>query len=338
MEEERFFQFFSQMFKISNPKKLNNHLVNIKIKQVNIIKGIILKPLILIVEDNADLLYAIKLNIESNNFRVITAKNGKDALNILSNLDDVPEVIISDIMMPEMDGYEFFTEVSKIPKVNQIPFIFLTAKSSPEDIRFGKMLGVDDYLTKPFNEKDLLAVISGKIKRSKNIKSITEKMDIFISSFDMEIEPSILPDETEKIFIILMFWDDKYGPKLINHYPKLSNLSFEKIGTQLFQATLFIYGHGKITNAEGILLNLENVKMSGYAYFNSYPDQNERSGQKQYMLAVIAPNINYFHSLKIKELFNLVSNEINDKEEINLKRVWKEVSDILITSVIPISP
>ncbi|MHA2431095.1 MAG: response regulator [Promethearchaeota archaeon] len=297
-----------------------------------------MKPLILIVEDNVDLLYAIKLNLESNDFDVITAKNGKNALNILSNLDQVPEVIISDIMMPEMDGYEFFTKVSKIPKLNQIPFIFLTAKSSPENIRFGKMLGVDDYLTKPFNEKDLLAVISGKMKRNRNIKSIIEKIDIFLSSFDMEIVPSILPEETENIIIILMFWDDKYGPKLINHYPKFSNLSFEEIGTQLFQATLFIYGHGKITNAEGILLNLENIKMSGYAYFNSYPDENERYGQKQYMLATIAPNINYFHSLKVKELFNLVSNKINSKKKIDMKRVWKEVSDILITGVIPISP
>ncbi len=296
-----------------------------------------MKPLILIVEDNIDLLYAIKLNLESNNFKVITAKNGKNALNILSNLDEVPEIIISDIMMPEMDGYEFFAEVSKIPKVNQIPFIFLTAKSSPEDIRFGKMLGVDDYLTKPFNEKDLLAVISGKIKRNKNIKSITEKMDIFLSSFDVEIIPSILPDEIEKIIIILMFWDDKYGPKLINHYPKYSNLSFQDIGTQLFQATLFIYGHGKITNAEGILLNLKNIKMSGYAYFNSYPDESERYGQKQYMLATIAPNINYFHSLKIKELFNLASNKIDSKKKVDLKIVWKEVSDILTASVIPIS-
>jgi hypothetical protein len=222
--------------------------------------------------------------------------------------------------------------------LNQIPFIFLTAKSSPESIRFGKILGVDDYLTKPFNEEDLLAVIFGKIKRNRNIKSITEKIDIFLSSFDMEIVPSILPEETENIIIILMFWDDKYGPKLINHYPKFSNLSFEEIGTQLFQATLFIYGHGKITNAEGILLNLENIKMSGYAYFNSYPDENERYGQKQYMLATIAPNINYFHSLKVKELFNLVSNKINSKKKIDMKRVWKEVSDILITGVIPISP
>jgi len=297
-----------------------------------------MKPLILIVEDNADLLYAIKLNLESNNFRVITAKNGKNALHVLSNLDKIPEVIISDIMMPEMDGYEFFTEVSKIPKLNQIPFIFLTAKSSPENIRFGKMLGVDDYLTKPFNEKDLLAVISGKIKRNRNIKSITEKMDIFLSSFDMEIIPSILPEETENIILILMFWDDKYGPKLINHYPKFSNLSFEEIGTQLFQATLFIYGHGKIINAEGILLNLENIKMSGYAYFNAYLDENERYGQKQYMLATIAPNINYFHSLKVKELFNLVSNKINSKKKIDMKRVWKEIADILTKGVIPIIP
>ncbi|MFX1495582.1 MAG: PleD family two-component system response regulator, partial [Promethearchaeota archaeon] len=274
-----------------------------------------MKPLIMIVEDNVDLLYAIKLNLEANEYRVIAAKNGKEALDLLFQLDELPEVIISDIMMPDVNGYELFTEVSRNLKLNQIPFIFLTAKSSPDDIRFGKMLGVDDYLTKPFNEEDLLAIISGKINRNKKRQVISEKMDGFLASLDINIEPSISLEDQGKIILILMFWDDKYGPKLMDHYPLISNLkfSFEDIGNQLFQATLFIYGHGKITNAEGILLNLENIQMSGYAYFNSYPDKNERYGQKQYMLAIIAPNINYFHSLKIKKLFNLVSDKINRK-------------------------
>ncbi|MFX0148793.1 MAG: PleD family two-component system response regulator [Candidatus Hodarchaeota archaeon] len=298
-----------------------------------------MKPLIMIVEDNVDLLYAIKLNLEANKYRVITAKNGREALNLISKSNELPEVIISDIMMPDVNGYEFFTEISRDIKLNQIPFIFLTAKSSPEDIRFGKTLGVDDYLTKPFNEKDLLAIISGKISRNKKRLSIRERMNSILTSLDINIKPSISLDDQEKISLILMFWDDKYGPKLKDHYPMKTDLpfSFENIGTQLFQATLFIYGHGKITNAEGILLNLDNIKMSGYAYFNSYPDKKERFGQKQYMIAVIAPNISYFHSLRIKELFNQVSNDINTKKGINFKDVWKKISDILTTSVVSLS-
>jgi len=298
-----------------------------------------MKPLIMLVEDNVDLLYAIKLNLEANKYRVIAAKNGKEALDLIYQSDELPEVIISDIMMPDVNGYEFFTEISRDIKLNQIPFIFLTAKSSPEDIRFGKTLGVDDYLTKPFNEKDLLAIISGKIARNKKRQIINDRMDGILASLDINIEPSISIDEQEKIFLILMFWDDKYGPKLKDHYPRNGDLplSIEDIGTQLFQATLFIYGHGKITNAEGILLNLENIKMSGYVYFNSYPAKNERFGQKQYMLAVIAPNISYFHSLRIRELFNQVTNNINTKNGINFKEVWKKISNILTKSIIPFS-
>ncbi|MFX1496341.1 MAG: PleD family two-component system response regulator [Promethearchaeota archaeon] len=297
-----------------------------------------MKPLIMIVEDNVDLLYAIKLTLEANKFRVISAKNGREALDLISQSYNPPEVIISDIIMPDIDGYEFFTEVSKNPRLNQIPFIFLTAKSSPEDIRFGKLLGVDDYLTKPFNEDDLLAVISGKIARNEKRKNIKEKMEVILSSLD--IEPSISMDDQEKIFLLLMYWDDKYGPKLQDHYPKTNilSVSFEDIGNQLFQATLFIYGHGKITNAEGILLNLENIKMSGYAYFDSYPAEHERFGQKQYMLAVIAPNISYFHSLKIKAIFNQISRRINSKMKIDLKALWTEITTILTSSIIPLNP
>jgi len=71
-----------------------------------------LKPLILVVEDNLDLLYTLNLLLESNNYKPITAKNGKEALEILSRLEETPDIIISDIMMPEMDGYEFFREIS----------------------------------------------------------------------------------------------------------------------------------------------------------------------------------------------------------------------------------
>ena len=128
-----------------------------------------LKPLLMVVDDNKDILFTLQLELETDGYKVITASNGKEALNKLSKLDRIPDVIISDIMMPDVDGYKFFETVSSNPKLNRIPFLFLTAKSRPEDIRLGKMLGVDDYITKPFKKEDLLASISGKINRNKKI-------------------------------------------------------------------------------------------------------------------------------------------------------------------------
>ncbi|MCK4875933.1 MAG: response regulator transcription factor [Sulfurimonas sp.] len=127
-----------------------------------------MKPLILIVEDNNDILLNIKLTLEFNGFEVITATNGKEGLKVLSEQKNLPEIIVSDIMMPEMDGYDFFQAVSNNPRWSSIPFLFLTARSSVEDIRFGKMLGVDDYLTKPFNMKELILRVKAILRRISN--------------------------------------------------------------------------------------------------------------------------------------------------------------------------
>ena len=140
-----------------------------------------MKPLILVVEDNLDLLYNLKLLLETNNYNAITAKNGKEAINILSHMEEIPDIIISDILMPEMNGYEFFQAISNNLRWNRIPFLFLSARTTNKDIRFGKLLGADDYLTKPFNEKDLLAILSGKIARNERIKALNNKVNETLS-------------------------------------------------------------------------------------------------------------------------------------------------------------
>ena len=94
--------------------------------------------LVMVVDDNEDILFNLQLLLESNKFEVITANSGKKALNVLKTVPNLPDVIISDIMMPELDGYEFFRIVTNNPLWNQIPFVFLTARSSSEDIRFGR--------------------------------------------------------------------------------------------------------------------------------------------------------------------------------------------------------
>jgi DNA-binding response OmpR family regulator len=80
-------------------------------------------------------------------------------------MDRLPDLILADIMMPLMDGYAFYERVRANPYLNHIPFIFLTAKSSEVDVRLGKELGADDYLTKPFSPEDLLASVRGKLRR-----------------------------------------------------------------------------------------------------------------------------------------------------------------------------
>ena len=210
-----------------------------------------MKPLILVVEDNTDLLYNINLLLESNNYKSIGAKNGREALEILSRLEAVPDIIISDIMMSEMNGYEFFREISSNPRLNRIPFLFLSAKTTPEDIRFGKLLGVDDYITKPFNEKDLLAILTGRIGRIKRINELNNKINKSLSPSNLAENVPIKSKREFFLFLLLAFWDDKYGPELSRYYPqeKPFPISLDDVVNQLFTVATSIYGHDKITKA-----------------------------------------------------------------------------------------
>ena len=291
-----------------------------------------MKPLILVVEDNIDLLYNLKLLLESNNYKTNTAKNGKEALEILSTLEEIPDIIISDIMMPEMDGYEFFREISNNPRWNRIPFLFLSALITPKDIRFGKLLGADDYLTKPFDEKDLLAILSGKIARNKRVDALNYKIDENFSKMNIEMKDPLGTQYEFFICLFLAFWDDKFGPELNCYYPEEKSfpIPLENIVNQLFTVATSIYGHDKITKAEGVLLNIKNLNTRGYLFFDSYPDDTERFGVKQYMIAVIALSINYFHTLEIKEIFMDLSAKIKKKIEWNIEEYWKKIYNLML--------
>jgi CheY-like chemotaxis protein len=297
-----------------------------------------LKPLILVVEDNVDLLYNLNLLLESNNYNPITAKNGKEAIKVLSNLEEIPDIIISDIMMPEMNGYEFFKVISNEPRWNRIPFLFLSARTTPKDIRLGKLLGVDDYLTKPFDEKDLLAILSGRIARSKRIQAVNNKIDESFSTVNLKMKSSIEGQQEFIICLFLAFWDDKFGPELHQYFPegKFFPIPLNGIVNQLFTVATSIYGHDKITKAEGVLLDIKNLNTRGYLFFDSYPDKTERFGEKQYMIAVIAPSINYFHTLEIKEIFMDLSEKIKHKTNWNIEEYWQKIYDLMLLDTIKI--
>lgn len=123
------------------------------------------KGKILIVEDDLHLMEGIREILEIHNYDVLTATNGLAGLELLRKQSEPPDLILSDIMMPHMNGYEFFQAVRSEAKWTQTQFVFLTAKGERDDIMYGKGLGSDDYVVKPFDAQDLLTTIEAKLRR-----------------------------------------------------------------------------------------------------------------------------------------------------------------------------
>ncbi len=146
------------------------------------------KRRVLIVEDDVHLLSGIKEILELGNYAVTTAHNGIEGLQALANHKDLPDVIVSDIDMPHMDGFHFLEEVRKKENLVKIPFIFLTAYSERENKYKGAELGADMYLTKPFNAEDLLIEVYARIKRRISIDVVIDiEKDITIDNMQHKI-------------------------------------------------------------------------------------------------------------------------------------------------------
>jgi two-component system, sensor histidine kinase and response regulator len=123
------------------------------------------KPTLLVVEDDANLVDGMRDILEVNGYTVLTAKNGQQGLDILRSQPKAPDLILSDIMMPVMDGYEFLKKLREQSAWLQIPFIFLTAKGERADVKFARSMGIEDYVIKPFDAESLLSTVYGTLKR-----------------------------------------------------------------------------------------------------------------------------------------------------------------------------
>jgi DNA-binding response OmpR family regulator len=119
---------------------------------------------ILLIEDNLEVRENTSEILSLANYKVLTAENGKVGAEMA--MRELPDLIICDIMMPELDGYGVLHILSKKVETARIPFIFLTAKTERADIRKGMSLGADDYLTKPYDETDLLNAIEARFRKS----------------------------------------------------------------------------------------------------------------------------------------------------------------------------
>ncbi|MBL7897868.1 MAG: response regulator, partial [Crocinitomicaceae bacterium] len=122
-----------------------------------------MNKVIALIEDNHEMRENIQEILELANYTVYSAENGKKGVDVIKQ--HKPDLILCDIMMPELDGYGVLYMVSKNPETASIPFIFLTAKSEKDDFRKGMNMGADDYLTKPFEDTELLDAIEKRLKR-----------------------------------------------------------------------------------------------------------------------------------------------------------------------------
>ncbi|CAK9026848.1 Probable transcriptional regulator ycf27 (OmpR-like protein), partial [Durusdinium trenchii] len=159
---------FTRFFRAGNAVNLNGTGLGLNIvkKYLELLNGTMKK--IVLIEDNPDVRENTAEILELADFEVLTAANGKDGVEIASKED--PDLVICDIMMPELDGYGVLHILSRKESTRNIPFIFMTAKAEKSEIRKGMNLGADDYITKPFDDTELLDAVEARLKKADLIK------------------------------------------------------------------------------------------------------------------------------------------------------------------------
>ena len=119
---------------------------------------------LLLIDDDPNLILLVKDYLEFRGYEVITAENGREALEVLEQ--DLPDMIICDVMMPEMDGYTFVNHVRQNERTSWIPILFLSAKGQSQDRVKGLNIGADVYMVKPFEPEELVAQVEASLKQS----------------------------------------------------------------------------------------------------------------------------------------------------------------------------
>jgi DNA-binding response OmpR family regulator len=144
-----------------------------------------MKKLIVLIEDNKDVRENIAEILELAGYEVTTAEDGKKGVEAVKL--HKPDLIICDIMMPVLDGYGVLHMLCKNEETQNIPFVFLTAKTERSEMRKGMEMGADDYITKPFEKIELLNAIEGRLKKTAALKKEFDKSIDGLNNFVGEI-------------------------------------------------------------------------------------------------------------------------------------------------------
>ena len=156
-------------------------------------------PRILLIEDQAAMRRNLSIMLKMEGFDVLAAENGRAGLELARR--EKPDLILCDVMMPELDGYGVLEKLRADPATATLPFIFLTARGDKPDIRQGMNLGADDYLTKPAQRADLLAAIAARLARKQAAATEAEAQRGFHPDFSspdpLRVAFGLTPREAE---------------------------------------------------------------------------------------------------------------------------------------------
>jgi putative two-component system response regulator len=171
------------------------------------------KETLLVVEDNLALREALEEILAFDGFVVLTASNGVDALEKMMTVS--PDLILSDIAMPQMDGFSFFQAVRARPEWMAIPFIFLTARGEKDDILRGKDLGAEDYLVKPLSQDELTTAVRARLDRSNQLRVATLRQayesSLTVLANAIEVRDMFTQGHVERVIAYSLILADELG-------------------------------------------------------------------------------------------------------------------------------
>jgi DNA-binding NarL/FixJ family response regulator len=149
---------------------------------------------LLLIDDDPNLILLVKDYLEFRGYEVVTAENGREALEVLEQ--EIPDMIICDVMMPEMDGYALVEHVRQDPRTNWIPVLFLSAKGQSQDRVRGLSTGADVYMVKPFEPEELVAQVESSLKQATRLihhsNATADAAPRIQVPFDVELTPTEL--------------------------------------------------------------------------------------------------------------------------------------------------
>jgi len=273
---------------------------------------------IVLIEDNKEVRENTAEILELANYIVLTAENGKLGVDMINK--EKPDLIICDIMMPELDGYGVLHIISKNNETAKIPLIFLTAKAEREDWRKGMNMGADDYLTKPFDDIELLDAVESRMKKSEILKSEYEQN---IDGLDMFINEVRNFKDLEELSI----------DRKVRTYKKRTNIYFEGDTPQ----SLILINYGKIktykTNADGKELITGTYVNGDYIGYNSLLRGSvyaESAMTLEETEVCLIPKQDFFkliysHRDVAIKFIKILSHNLNDREEKLLQLAYNTV-------------
>ncbi|MEM6360481.1 MAG: response regulator [Bacteroidota bacterium] len=285
---------------------------------------------ILIIEDNEDIRENIAEILELDGFNSITAPDGK--VGVEKAVSEHPDLIICDIMMPELDGYGVLHILGKKDETAGIPFIFLTAKAERSDMRKGMVLGADDYLTKPFEDTELLDAVESRLRKTEAMRKEYANSSSGLNSFISDAKKLHNLDtlhENRKSRLYKkkndIFREGEYPNYLyFIESGKIKSIKTNEEGKEFITS---IYSVGEFFGYEALLEN------------KNHPDSAEAM-EDSYIISVPRNEFNelvYSNREVAKKFIEMLSNKITDKEQKLLNLAYSSVRQRTAEALIEVS-